>query len=86
MHGLLILLSVLFIPGLLNKIPLSALAAILIMTGYKLVKPSMFKEIYRKGWDQFIPFVVTLVAILLTDLLIGIIIGTGGCFIFPDQE
>ena len=76
MHGLLILLSVLFIPGLLNKIPLSALAAILIMTGYKLVKPSIFKEVYQKGWDQFVPFTVTLLAILLTDLLVGIIIGT----------
>ena len=76
MHGLLILLSVLFIPGLLNKIPLSALAAILIMTGYKLVKPSIFKETYQKGWDQFVPFTITLLAILLTDLLVGIIIGT----------
>jgi MFS superfamily sulfate permease-like transporter len=76
MHGLLILMSVLFIPGLLNKIPLSALAAILIMTGYKLVKPSIFKEIYQKGWDQFVPFIVTLIAILLTDLLVGILIGT----------
>ncbi|HLA57340.1 MAG TPA: SulP family inorganic anion transporter, partial [Puia sp.] len=76
MHGFLILLSVLFIPGLLNKIPLSALAAILIMTGYKLVKPSIFKEVYRKGWDQFVPFTVTLLSILLTDLLVGIIIGT----------
>jgi len=76
MHGMLILISVLFIPGLLNKIPLSALAAILIMTGYKLVKPAIFKALYQKGWDQFIPFIVTLVAILFTDLLIGIIIGT----------
>jgi len=76
MHGFLILLSVLFIPGLLNKIPLSALAAILIMTGYKLVKPSLIKEIYRKGWDQLVPFMVTLLAILFTDLLIGIMIGT----------
>jgi MFS superfamily sulfate permease-like transporter len=76
MHGLLILGSVLFIPGLLNKIPLSALAAILIMTGYKLVKPSIFKSMYKKGWDQFIPFMVTLVAILFTDLLIGILVGT----------
>lgn len=75
MHGLLLLLSVLFIPGLLNKIPLSALAAILVVTGYKLVKPSLFKEFYRKGWDQFIPFVVTIVAILLSDLLTGILIG-----------
>jgi MFS superfamily sulfate permease-like transporter len=76
MHGLLLLLSVLFIPGLLNKIPLSALAAILILTGYKLVKPGIFKETYKKGWDQFVPFMVTLVAILLTDLLVGILIGT----------
>jgi len=76
MHGFLILLSVLFIPGLLNKIPLSALAAILILTGYKLVKPSIFKEIYQKGWDQFVPFFVTLIAILFTDLLIGILVGT----------
>ncbi len=76
MHGMLILLSVLFIPGLLNKIPLSALAAILIVTGYKLVKPSMLKEIFRKGLDQFIPFTVTLIAILLSDLLTGILIGT----------
>jgi len=75
-HGFLILLSVLFIPGLLNRIPLSALAAILIFTGYKLVKPSMVKQMYRKGMDQFIPFIVTLVAILLTDLLKGIMIGT----------
>jgi MFS superfamily sulfate permease-like transporter len=76
MHGILILLSVFFIPGLMNKIPLSALAAILIMTGYKLVKPSIFRGMYKKGWDQFVPFMVTLVAILFTDLLVGIIIGT----------
>jgi MFS superfamily sulfate permease-like transporter len=76
MHGLLILLSVFFIPGLLNKIPLSALAAILIFTGYKLVKPSMLREIYQRGMDQFIPFLVTLIAILVSDLLFGILIGT----------
>jgi MFS superfamily sulfate permease-like transporter len=75
MHGLLILLSVLFIPGLLNKIPLSALAAILVVTGYKLVKPSLFRHFYRKGLDQFVPFIVTIVAILLSDLLTGILIG-----------
>ncbi len=77
MHGMLLLLTVLFIPGILNKIPLSALAAILIMTGYKLVKPSLFVYFYKKGWDQLVPFVVTLVAILLTDLLIGILVGIG---------
>ncbi|MCX6204840.1 MAG: SulP family inorganic anion transporter [Bacteroidetes bacterium] len=74
-HGILLLLFVVFIPILLNKIPLSALAAVLIFTGYKLAKVSLFKEFYQKGWDQFIPFVATIVAILFTDLLIGIIIG-----------
>jgi MFS superfamily sulfate permease-like transporter len=76
MHGLLILLSVFFIPGTLNKIPLCALAAILVVTGYKLVSPSLFRHFYGKGPDQFIPFVVTIVAILLSDLLTGILIGT----------
>ncbi len=77
MHGLLLLLCVMFIPVLLNKIPLSALAAVLIFTGYKLAKLTLFKEFYRKGWDQFVPFVVTIAAILLTDLLIGILVGIG---------
>jgi MFS superfamily sulfate permease-like transporter len=74
-HGALLLLTALFIPGLLNKIPLASLAAILLMVGYKLVKPSIVREIYKKGWDQFIPFIVTIIAILLTDLLQGILIG-----------
>jgi MFS superfamily sulfate permease-like transporter len=76
-HGLLLLLSVAFIPGLLNLIPKSALAAILIFTGHKLAKPSLFKSFYKKGWDQFLPFVITIVAILMTDLLKGVIIGIG---------
>ncbi|UKJ06024.1 bifunctional SulP family inorganic anion transporter/carbonic anhydrase [Solitalea lacus] len=75
MHGVLLLLCAMFIPGLLNMIPLSALAAILIMTGYKLAKVKLFKEMYNNGWGQFIPFVVTIVAIVFTDLLIGIAIG-----------
>jgi MFS superfamily sulfate permease-like transporter len=74
-HGMLLLLSVAFIPKLLNLIPLSALAAILIYTGYKLAKPSLFFKFYKKGWDQFLPFALTIVAILLTDLLKGILIG-----------
>jgi len=77
-HGILLLLSVAFIPSLLNLIPLSALAAILIYTGYKLAKPSLFLKFYKKGWDQFLPFVLTVAAILLTDLLKGIVIG---CFV-----
>lgn len=74
-HGCLLLVSVLFFPGILNLIPKAALAAILIFTGYKLAKITLFKEYYRKGWDQFIPFFVTVAAILLTDLLIGICVG-----------
>ena len=74
-HGILLLLCVAFIPSILNLIPLSALAAILIYTGYKLAKPSIFIDLYKKGFDQFVPFVATVVAIILTDLLIGIAIG-----------
>ena len=75
LHGILLMICVMLIPTILNKIPLCSLAAILIFTGYKLVKFPLFKEFYKKGWDQFAPFVVTILAILLTDLLIGIIIG-----------
>lgn len=75
LHGIFLLLCVAFIPFLLNKIPLSALAAILIFIGYKLAKVSLFKGFYKKGWDQFMPFVITIIAILVTDLLKGIIIG-----------
>jgi len=74
-HGILLLVSVAFIPELLNKIPLAALAAILIITGYKLAKLPLIKEFYQKGWDQFVPFAVTVIAILFTDLMIGIVIG-----------
>ncbi len=74
-HGLLLLLCVALIPGLLNLIPFASLAAVLIYTGYKLTKPSLYKKFYKKGMDQFLPFVITVVAILMTDLLIGILIG-----------
>ncbi|HYH16719.1 MAG TPA: SulP family inorganic anion transporter [Flavisolibacter sp.] len=82
MHGLLLLLCVALLPNLLNLIPNAALAAILIFTGYKLAKPSLFKAFYKKGWDQFIPFVVTVGAILLTDLLIGVLIGIAVGLVF----
>jgi len=75
LHGIMLLLSVAFIPRILNLIPLSALAGILIFTGFKLAKPSLFLGFYRKGLDQFLPFVITILAILFTDLLIGILIG-----------
>lgn len=82
LHGILLLICVAFIPSLLNKIPLSSLAAILIFVGYKLTKPDVFKEVYSKGIDQFLAFVITIVAILFTDLLIGIIIGVLFSFYF----
>jgi len=75
MHGLLLLLCVALIPALLNRIPYSSLAAILIYTGYKLTKVTLYTEYFRRGWDQFVPFVVTILAILFTDLLVGILIG-----------
>lgn len=75
LHGVLLLLAVLFLGGLLNTIPLSCLAAILLQTGYKLAKPALFREQYAKGWNQFLPFAITIVAIVVEDLLIGIAIG-----------
>jgi MFS superfamily sulfate permease-like transporter len=74
-HGILLLVSVAFIPAILNMIPKTALAAILIFTGYKLAKPALFIAFYKKGWDQFMPFVITISSILATDLLKGVIIG-----------
>lgn len=82
LHGVLLAILVLSIPGILNKIPLSCLAAVLLLVGFKLAKPSIFIDTYQKGWDQFIPFVVTVVAILLTDLLLGIGIGMVFGFFF----
>lgn len=77
LHGTLLLVCVALIPVILNLIPKAALAAILIFTGYKLAKPALFVSYYKKGWDQFLPFVITIIAILLTDLLIGVVIGIG---------
>ena len=75
LHAVWLLASVLMIPTILNKIPLAALAAVLIATGWKLAKPALFAERYAQGWTQFTPFIITVVAILFTDLLIGIAIG-----------
>lgn len=74
-HGALLLLAVVFAAGLLSHIPLACLATILLATGYKLAKPKIFAEMHKLGWNHFIPFVVTIVAIVLTDLLKGIAIG-----------
>lgn len=75
-HGLLLLVCVALIPTLLNLIPLASLAAILIMTGYKLCNPKIFRHMWKEGrTTQFIPFVVTVIAVVLTDLLVGVALG-----------
>ncbi len=74
-HGFFLLISVILIPRLLNMIPLSVLAAILFMVGFKLAKPALFKSMYNLGWKQFVPFAVTVFGIILTDLLVGIGLG-----------
>lgn len=75
LHGIFILFAVMLIPGALNKIPLSSLAAILIYTGYKLNKPAIYRNIYAQGSDRFIPFIVTVISIIAFNLLAGILIG-----------
>ena len=74
-HGFLLLISVIIIPRLLNMIPLSVLAAILLVVGFKLAKPSLFKKMYKLGWKQWIPFNVTVLGIVFIDLLYGIGLG-----------
>ena len=74
-HGVFLIVCVVTIPGVLNLIPLASLAAILFVVGYKLAHPSKFKTMYGQGWTQFLPFIITIAAILRTDLLIGIGIG-----------
>lgn len=75
LHGGWLLLSVLFISFLLNKIPLACLAAILLVTGYKLAKIGLFKKMWSHGQDQFVPFIVTILAVVFTDLLKGVGVG-----------
>lgn len=74
-HGLLLLLSVTLLPGLLNRIPLSCLAGILLVTGVKLASPALFRQMWDQGRTQFLPFITTVVAIVFTDLLTGVLIG-----------
>lgn len=75
LHGVLILIGIATMPKVLNLIPLATLASILFIVGYKLAKPALFRQMYRHGWEQFLPFVATVVGILATDLLRGILIG-----------
>ena len=75
LHGVWLLVAVLALAPLLNRIPLAALAAILLYTGYKLAPPALWRVTWRVGPSHFVPFAVTVVAILFTDLLIGIGVG-----------
>lgn len=74
-HGIFLLISCVTIPFILNKIPLATLAAVLILTGYKLCNPSVFKRMWKEGKWQFIPFAATVIAVVATDLLKGVAIG-----------
>jgi MFS superfamily sulfate permease-like transporter len=74
-HGLFLLLAVLLVPFLLNRIPYASLASILIFTGYNLTRPKLYRHMWSLGWKQFIPFLITILVILSTDLLIGVSIG-----------
>ncbi len=77
LHGVLLLICVVAIPHVLNLIPLAALAAILLVVGYKLAKPELFRQMYRLGYSQFLPFMATICGVVFTDLLKGIAIGLG---------
>ncbi|MDQ3108954.1 MAG: SulP family inorganic anion transporter [Bacteroidota bacterium] len=81
-HGILLLLSVVAFAGFLNKIPLACLAALLLVVGYKLAKISLFKSMFKQGWGQFLPFVITVIAIQFSDLLKGIAVGMVVAIIF----
>ena len=75
LHGVLLAFVVLAMPDVLKKIPLASLAAILLVLGYKLTTPELYREMYGKGKVQFLPFIITIISILLTNLLAGIFIG-----------
>jgi MFS superfamily sulfate permease-like transporter len=87
LHAVWLLLAVLLVPGLLNRIPLAALAAVLLHVGWKLAHPLQLIRAWQIGRDQFIPFFVTIGAILVTDLLVGVICGllTGAFFILREH-
>ncbi|HUQ90341.1 MAG TPA: SulP family inorganic anion transporter [Bryobacteraceae bacterium] len=74
-HGVLLFIAALFIPGVLNLVPLASLAAVLMAVGYKLTKVELYKTIFRDGYAQFLPFIVTVMAIVFTGLLTGVLVG-----------
>ena len=86
-HGILLLISLLFLGTVLNLIPLAALAAVLLVVGFKLTKPALYRQQWRLGWAQFGPFIITIAAVLFTDLLKGVSIGLviGFFFILKDN-
>ena len=75
LHGVLLLLCTVFLPTVLNRIPLSCLAAILMVTGFKLASPKIVRAMWNEGWNRFVPYLITVVAIVFTDLLVGVVIG-----------
>lgn len=75
LHGFLILISVIAIPTILNMIPLAVLAAVLLLVGYKLAKPALFKQMFKLGKSQYLPFIITIVGVVFADLLVGIGLG-----------
>jgi len=81
-QGLLLLIAVLLIPHWVNKIPLASLAAVLIVVGYKLINPALFKEVYQVGWYHFIPFIATIVGLAFSGMMVGIGIGMGFAILF----
>ncbi|WP_436714650.1 SulP family inorganic anion transporter [Roseiconus lacunae] len=81
-HGILLLTSVALFPVFLNSIPLSCLAAILLVTGFKLISPTLVKRMWNQGWPQFVPFAATVIGIIVTDLLVGVAIGMGTAIAF----
>lgn len=85
-HGILLLVCAMFIPQILNLIPLASLAALLILIGYKLARVSLFQQMFKQGWRQFVPFVITIVVILQTDLLIGISVGLAVAMLYILQD
>ena len=82
LHGFLLVVCVVLLPTYLNMIPLASLAAILIVTGFKLASPKLFRQMWKEGRYQFAPFLITLLAIVLSDLLIGILIGLAVSVLF----
>ena len=82
MQGIFLLIAVLLIPGLANMIPLASLAAILMVVGYKLAKPALFKTMYQVGAYHFIPFIATIIGLIFSDMLMGIGIGMAFALFF----